>query len=563
MAARKKRTNKSTDGLVFLPLGGCGEIGMNLYLYGFGPAGNRQWLMVDLGIKFGDERDPGIDVVLPDLSFIAAQNDRLCGIVLTHAHEDHLGAVPYLWRDLKAPVYVTPFSAKMLYRKLAEADLLDDFPLMEVDLGARFDVGPFDIELVSVTHSIPEPNAVLIRSPWGHVVHTGDWKIDPTPVVGPDMVEAQWRAIGAEGCRALVCDSTNVLRDGISPSESEVAEGLYEVISRTERRVGVTTFASNLGRVMSVARAAERCGRHLVVVGRALHNIIATARDTGYWTDMPEVLDQDSFGYLPPEKTVCLCTGSQGERRAALSRIAEGSHPDVTFDEGDTVIFSSRTIPGNEKAVSRVHNLLALVGVHIVTADDALVHVTGHPRRGELKQMYDWLRPELVVPMHGEERHLLEHADFAKANGAGETIIAHNGDMVRLAPGPAERVDQVPHGRWHVDGRIIVPSVEGPARDRRKLSFAGLVIVSLALDGSGGLIDDPAVELVGVPRADAEGGSMTEMLLDLVDEVLSKASAPKRRDPEFLENVIYRAVRRAVDAEWGKKPNCRVFVHME
>jgi ribonuclease J len=548
--------------IVFLPLGGCGEIGMNLYLYGAGAPDERTWLMVDLGIKFGDDRDPGIDVILPDLSFIESERRNLSGIVLTHAHEDHFGAVAHLWPQLEVPVYATPFTAALLRRKLVEADLLGEVPIIEIPLGGRFEVGAFDVELVSVTHSIPEPNAVVIRTNAGMVVHSGDWKIDTDPVIGPDMSVDKFRALGNEGCSAFICDSTNVLRDGLSPSESEVADGLAAVIAEAKQRVGVTTFASNVGRVASVARAAQQADRHLVVVGRALRNNIEVARETGYLKDMPEILDQDDFGVLPREKVVCLCTGSQGERRAALSRIAEGSHPDVSFEAGDQVVFSSRTIPGNEKAVSRIHNLLSEAGVDIVTADERLVHVTGHPRRGELKQMYEWLRPELVVPMHGEPRHLHEHAGFARDCGVPASLIVKNGDIARIVPGPARVVDQAPTGTLHIDGRIIVPSVEGPARQRRKLSFAGLVMVSVVLHSDGTVEGDPQVDLVGVPEWVGDGQAMREVVLDIVEDVIERASKKERRDERFLEDVMFRAVRRAVDMHWGKKPMCSVFVHL-
>jgi ribonuclease J len=549
------------DELVFLPLGGCGEIGMNLYLYGVGPAPDRTWLMVDLGIKFGDERDPGVDVILPDTAFIEAERANLAGIVLTHAHEDHFGAVAHLWPRLKVPVYATPFTAHLLRRKLAEAGLLETVPIEEIGLGTRLDIGPFNVEFVSVTHSIPEPNALVLRTSCGTVVHSGDWKIDPTPVVGPLMREDRLREIGAEGCRAFICDSTNVLRGGISPSEGDVGEELLAVIAEAPNRVAVTSFASNVARIASIARATAAAGRHLVVVGRALHNIIEAARETGYLDDTIEVLDQDAYGYLPRDKVVCLCTGSQGERRAALSRIAEGSHPMVAFEAGDTVVYSSRTIPGNEKAVSRIHNLLAAAGVDVVTVDERPVHVTGHPRRGELEEIYKWLRPELLVPMHGEARHLHEHAKFARACGIPEAVMVNDGDMVRLAPGPAMIVDEVPVGRLHIDGTLIVSEADGVSRGRRKLSFSGLVAVSLVVSAKGRVVGEPLVDLFGIPETDGDGVAMRERVHDLIDEVFDTAPKARRRDREFLEEVLYRGVRRTVEERWGRKPVCTVFVH--
>ena len=552
---------RRAEEIVFLPLGGCGEIGMNLYLYGLGPANKRQWLMVDFGIKFGDERDPGIDVILPDISYIEDERRALQGIVLTHAHEDHFGAVAHLWPRLQVPVYATAFAARLLRRKLAEAGLEEQVPLHEVDLDARFDVGGFDCELLSVTHSIPEPNALIIRSGSQTIVHSGDWKIDEDPVIGEPIDMGRLKALREEGCDVLICDSTNVLRDGVSPSEGEVAEGLAEVIRAADKRVAVTTFASNVGRVASIARAADAVDRHVVVVGRALRNNIEAARETGYLSDMPEFHDDENYGYMPRERVLCICTGSQGEMRAALSRIAHGTHPQVEFEEGDTVIFSSRTIPGNEKSVSAVQNALAERGVKVVTADDAVVHVTGHPRRGELKQMYDWLQPSVVVPMHGEARHLWEQARFAKACGVPDSLVVRNGDVARLHPGPVTIIDEAPWGRLHVDGNIILPGTDGPARERRKLSFNGVVSVSVMVGRDGELEGDPEVSMFGLPETGVDGQAMEDIVLDVLDDVFEVLPKPKRRNDEVLEEFIYQAVRRAIDRQWGKKPLCMVSLH--
>ncbi|MCP5084464.1 MAG: ribonuclease J, partial [Alphaproteobacteria bacterium] len=504
----RRRSNPGTEDLVFLPLGGAGEIGMNFYLYGHGPVHKRRWLIVDMGVKFGDERDPGIDIVLPDISFLERERKNIDGIVLTHAHEDHFGGVPWLWPELKCPVFATPFTAELLRGKLIEHGLDEDFPLNVIPLGGRFSAGPFDVELVNVTHSIPEPSALAIRTPAGMVVHTGDWKIDEDPVLGHPFDKAKFKALGQEGCRALICDSTNALRDGYSPTETEVSKSLSQVIKQAKGRVAVTTFASNAGRVEAVAKAAYAADRHLIVAGRSLDRVIAAARATGYLKDVHEILGPDEFGYLPPDKVVCLCTGSQGEPRAALARIADDTHPHITLEEGDTVIYSSKTIPGNEKAVSHVANLLAAQGVEIIDSDDTLVHVTGHPRREELRQLYGWLKPELLVPMHGEMRHMTEQARFAKDCGIPSSAVAANGDMVRLVPGPGEVIDTVPAGRTHIDGRLFVPALEGPARDRRRLSFAGAAAVCVVLDNKNKIVSEPEVRLFGVPEEDAYGVSM-------------------------------------------------------
>ncbi len=562
MVARGK-TGKAREELVFLPLGGTGEIGMNAYLYGFGPARDRRWLMVDLGVKFGSEREPGVDVILPDMAFMEAERHALEGLVLTHAHEDHLGAVAYLWERLGMPVYATRFTAALLMNKLEEAGLEEEVPLHIVEPGDRFALGPFDIELVRVNHSIPEPNALAIRTDAGTVVHSGDWKIDDAPVLGERIDEARLREIGAEGCLALVCDSTNAMREGHSPTEEEVAASLTSIIARAKARVAVTTFASHVGRLETVARAAHEAGRQVVVAGRAMNTVIEAARHSGYLRDVPDFQPADAFGYLPPEKVVCLCTGSQGEPRAAMARIADDSHPSIALEAGDLVIFSSKTIPGNEKAVIEIENKLAARGVEIVTSDDALVHVTGHPRRDELRQLYDWLRPGMLIPMHGEMRHMMEHAKFAREQGIAATQVVTNGEVLRLAPGAPEIVDEAPSGRLFVDGRLIVSEHAAAIRDRRKLSFVGMVAVSVIVDGRGDLVGEPQIAMEGVPAEDENATPMADIVLDVVEEVMEGLPRARRRDRDLLAETLRRAVRRAMALHWGKKPLCRVMIHQQ
>ena len=418
MADQRRPGGRASDELVFMALGGIGEIGMNCYLYGLGPADDRQWLMVDLGITFPEgENDPGVDVILPDLRFIEAERGSLAGLVLTHAHEDHFGAVIELWPRLNVPIYATPFTAALLKTKLAEYGGGAKLPIHEVALNSRFDVGPFGIELISVAHSIPESNALAIRTPHGVVLHTGDWKIDPTPVIGAPTDIERLVALGAEGVTAMICDSTNALREGRSPSELDVAQSLARIIKGAKRRVAVTIFASNVARLRAVADAARSAGRQLVVAGRAMHRMIDVAISTGYLPQNFKYLDQDQFSYLQPHEVVALCTGSQGEPRAAMARVAADEHPAIKLDRGDLVIFSSRTIPGNERAVGQIQNRLVDMGCELVTDNDALVHVTGHPRREELKEMYGWVKPRIAIPMHGEARHLAEHAKLARAAG--------------------------------------------------------------------------------------------------------------------------------------------------
>ena len=448
------------DDLWFLPLGGSGEIGMNLNLYGH--AG--KWLMVDLGISFGDETMPGVDVIMPDPAFIAERREDLVGLVITHAHEDHLGAVQHLWPELRCPVYATPFTASVLRAKLFEKNLAGRVEIIEVPLSGRFTAGPFDVELVRVTHSVPEPSALILRTPLGAVLHTGDWKLDPAPVTGEPTDEAALIRLGDEGVLAMVCDSTNATVPGSSGSETAVRESLIELFGRFENRIAISCFATNVARLDSIAAAAAANDRHVALVGRSLWRINEAARANGYLKDVAPFLSEHDAGFLPREKTVLICTGSQGEPRSALSRIAADDHPEITLERGDTVIFSSREIPGNERAIGRVQNMLIGQGVEVITADDAFVHVSGHPAQDELIRMYQWVRPKLAVPVHGEIRHQTEHARLARSCQVADTIIPENGSIIRLAPGPAEVVGQVQHGRLALDGKRIVPLDAGVMR---------------------------------------------------------------------------------------------------
>ncbi len=550
----------TNDELVFLPLGGSGEIGMNLNLYGYGPADDRHWIMVDLGVTFGDERTPGIDLIMPDPAFIEERRDRLLGIVLTHAHEDHIGAVAHLWPRLRCPVYATPFTATMVRGKLIEAGLEGEVPMHIIPLGHRFDLGPFDIELVTLTHSILEPNALAIRTPLGLVMHTGDWKIDPDPVLGDDIDIARLTEIGDEGVRAIVCDSTNVFSPGSSGSEADVATSLIELIRPLEGRVAVTTFASNVARLESIARAAKACDRHAVLVGRAMHRVVAAARDAGYLNDLPPFVSEQDAGYLPREKVLFICTGSQGEPRAALARIAEDGHPNITFNRGDSVIFSSRVIPGNEISIFDLQNTLALRGVRVITEKDHFVHVSGHPCRDELARMYQWIRPEISVPVHGEARHLAEHAALARELQVPQQVVIRNGLMVRLAPGPAEIVDEAPSGRIYLDGEVLTAADEGAVQERRRLAFAGSVFVSIVLDGKGQVRGDPQVRLMGLPEEDGNGVDFEDRALDALDEALDRLPAKRRGDDDTVAEFLRRAVRGALRRQWGKKPQVDVVI---
>jgi ribonuclease J len=552
--------NAPHEELVFAPLGGVGEIGMNLSVYGVGSPRKKAWLAVDLGVAFAGDDLPGIDLIMPDIRFLVEERRNLVGLVLTHAHEDHYGALIDLWPRLKIPLYATPFTAALFEAKRLSEPGAPDIPVIVVPLGGRISLPPFDIEFVSVAHSIPESNALIIRTALGTVLHTGDWKLDPTPLVGAPTDEAKLRALGDAGCLAVIGDSTNAVREGRSPSESDVARSLKELIAGAPGRVAVTTFASNVARMKAVAFAARACGREVVLVGRAMERIAQVARETGYFEGIQEFRGTDTYGYLPPDKVVALCTGSQGEARAALSRIAQDEHPDVTLGKGDRVIFSSRTIPGNEKAVGRVINGLVGQGIEVITDRTHLVHVSGHPRRAELEDLYGWVRPRIAIPVHGERLHLAEHAALARKVGVPETLMCHNGDLVQLAPGPATIIDEVPQGRLYKDGRLVIDAEQRTVADRRRLGFVGVVSVAFALDDKGALSGEVEVEMIGIPEIAADGRPFRDIAHQAAVETVENLPRARRRDPDSVVDAVKRGVRAAIAAEWGKKPLCLVHV---
>ena len=549
----------STD-FVFAPLGGAGEIGMNLAIYGFGDEQRRQWIAVDFGVAFADDALPGIDLIMPDIRYLVEERHNLLGLVLTHAHEDHFGALLDLWPRLKLPVYATPFTAALIKAKREGEPGAPDIPLNIVPLGGRFTLGPFDVELVSMAHSIPESNGLIIRTPAGTVLHTGDWKIDPTPLVGAATDEAKLRALGNEGCLALIGDSTNAFRDGRSPSETDVAACLAELIRVAPARVAVTTFASNVARLCAVARAAAACEREVVIIGRAMERIAQVARETGYLDGIQDFRSVEVYGHLPPDKVVALCTGSQGEPRAALSRIAQDDHPEVAFSRGDRVIFSSRAIPGNEKAVTRVINGLVAQGIEVITDRTHLVHVSGHPRIQELRDMIGWVRPQILIPVHGEPLHMSEHAEVARRAGIDKVVLCRDGELIRLAPGAPGKIDEVPAGRLYRDGSLIVSAEERTVADRCRLGFAGMVSVALAVSERGDLSCEPQVRLIGVPEIDGLGQRIEEIAYDAAVEAFESMPRGRRRDPEAVAEAIRSAVRAALGAAWSKKPTCHVHV---
>jgi len=542
-----------SEEIIFLPLGGTGEIGMNLNLYGH--AG--KWLMVDLGISFDDGHSPGIDVIMPDPAFIEERRSDLVGLVLTHAHEDHLGAVQYLWEDYDCPIYATPFTAEVLRRKMAENG--EAIPqIIEIPMSGHVALDPFDIELITLTHSIPEPNALIIRCAAGAVMHTGDWKLDPDPLVGPNTDEAALIKAGEDGVLAMVCDSTNALNAGWSGSEGVVRDNLVDLISKLKGRVAVACFSSNIARIESAAKAGLENGRHVALVGRSLRRMTEAARETGYLQDIPPFLSEEEAAALPPDRVLLICTGSQGEPRAALSRIARDDHQTISLEEGDAVIFSSREIPGNEVGIARVQNQLTELGCTVITAREHEIHTSGHPNRGELTQMYQWIRPQIAIPVHGEVRHLTAHAELAKECQVPHTIVAFNGDVMRLTEsGGVEVVDEVYAGRLALDGDRLVPYDSEGIRERRRVAWNGCAVASVAVDGKGEQVASAEVTVFGLfdqTDRDRDG------LVGTVERAIARANGRTRKDDRQLSETIRVALRRELQALTGKRPP--VSVHL-
>jgi ribonuclease J len=544
------------DELVFLPLGGSNEIGMNFNLYGYGPPHRRKWIVVDLGVTFGDQTTPGVEIILPDPEYIQDYAKDILGIVLTHAHEDHIGAVAWLWPRLKAPLYATPFTAFLLREKLKEADLLAEAPITEIPLSGSFRLGPFELNLLTLTHSIPEPNGVAIRTPLGTVLHTGDWKIDPDPLTGPVTDVEAIRRLGDEGVLAMVCDSTNVFVDGEAGSEAQVRETLTPLIAGLKGGVAAACFASNVARMDTIIRAAEGAGRRVCLVGRSMIRMSQAARSVGLLEGVGPFLTDVEARNIPKAQVLYLCTGSQGEPRAALARIADGSHPHVKLGKGDAAVFSSRIIPGNEIPIRNLQNKLADLGVRLYTErDHPGIHVSGHPCRDELKRMYQWARPTIAVPTHGERRHLLEHAALARDLQISQAVAPRNGDMVRLAPGQAEIIDEVPSGRLYVDAGVVTPEHGEALRERRHASFNGMLAVSLALDGRSRLASGPQVRAIGLPAdEDYTLEEATDDLAEAAKDAVFSLSADGRDDDAAVEAAISRALKKVAFRIWKRRP---------
>ena len=544
---------------LFVPLGGSGEIGMNANLYHY----DGTWLMVDLGISFPDDSMPGIDVVLPDLSFIEQRRDRLSALVLTHGHEDHLGAIPYMWSQLGCPVYGSAFTLALLRRKLAENGRQTDIPLIEIGPGSVTEIGPFAVEMVGLTHSIPDPTALAIRCDAGTVLHTGDWKFDPAPGLGDATDTSRLAQIGDEGVLAMVGDSTNAMVEGRTGSEAEAEAGLRDVIAAATGRVAVTCFSSNVARIQSIVRAAQANDRSVAVVGRAIKRAISAAQEVGYLRNLPDFVPEEDIDLLPRDNIVILCTGTQGEPRAAMAKIAAGAHESVTLEKGDTVVFSSRQIPGNEPAIARVQDALIRRRINLVTDEDAPVHVSGHPSRDEMVEMYGLVKPRIAIPVHGTARHLVSHAELAEACQVRQTLLPDNGTVIRLAGrngnGEAAIIDNVKTGALtHEKGKILEIQSD-MMRARRRMLWNGVVTASLVMNRDGGLCAVPAVSQTGISDETAAADYVAAASL-AIEDALAGMGRAARRDDGNVEEIAGQALRRVARSMFGLRPVAHVHI---
>lgn len=544
------------EGLYFLPLGGSGEIGMNLNLY----CCNGKWLMIDCGISFADDRAPGVDVIVPDPGWIADRRDDLLAIIVTHAHEDHVGAVARLWPQFRCPVYTSPFTAEILALKLAEEGLGDEVEVNVIAPGSSMAIGDYHIDFVDLTHSIPEMQALMITTPYGRVLHSGDWKLDPDPVVGPASNLAKMQKVSEAGVLAMICDSTNVFKEGVSGSELAVQESLDALLRNIPTgRIAVTTFASNIARLKTIAYVAERHDRHVVLVGRSLHRMTGAAKKAGYLNDLPPFLDEKNAGHIPRDKILLLCTGSQGEPRGAMARIARGEHAHIELSEGDTVIFSSKVIPGNEKSLYGLHNQLTESGVNVITEADEFVHVSGHPAREELTDMYRIVKPKIAIPVHGEARHIRAHCELALSLGVEQAIEITNGNVLKLAPGNAEIIDNVPSGRLAVDAGGLTPLDGEFLTTRRRLVYNGSVSGVVIVNEKGQITEDPIIRLRGV----LDENLFPDLQKELREQIKinhSKLKNQDKMDDDRVEETAHNAVRRVFRRLAGRRPITDIYV---
>ena len=541
------------DEFLFCPLGGSGEIGMNMNLFGYGQPGDHKWIMVDIGVTFADDTVPGIDLIYPDPGFIQERKDNLLGIVLTHAHEDHIGAVAHLWPKFKCKLYATPFTAVLIREKFREKNIDITNDLQIVELNGKVNLNPFEIEYITLTHSILEPNGLRIQTPAGIVLHTGDWKVDPNPLIGAEINSKRLKEIGDEGVLAMICDSTNVFSAGRSGSELDVRKSMLNIMSRLKKRIIITSFASNVARMESAFYCAEKTGRQISLVGRSMHRIYKAARQCGYLNNTIEPIDSREANNFAREKIVYLCTGSQGEPMGAMMRISNYTHPDVFIEKGDAVIFSSKIIPGNEKKLYKLHNQLVKDGIEVISEESEFIHVSGHPNREDLKDMYDWVKPKCIIPVHGEHRHMIEHIAFAKEMQVPYPVQVENGDIVKLAPGDYPEVyDKAPSGRLYLDGNISVEENSQSIKDRKNLGSNGYLEITILITPKGNIHNNPIINFRGLPVYE------TDEFIYLLEEEIEKTAKTfnigNKSQRNNLIDALKIAARKFTKEKTGKRP---------
>ena len=539
--------------LLFCPLGGSGEIGMNMNLFAYGKPGEQKWIIVDIGVTFADDTVPGIDLIYPDPGFIIDKKDDLLGIVLTHAHEDHIGAIVHIWPKLKCKIYATPFTAVLIGEKFKEKKIDINSYLKIVELNSTLNLEPFSIEFITMTHSILEPNGLKIQTPVGNILHTGDWKVDPNPLIGEDINTKRLKEIGEEGVLAMICDSTNVFSHGKTGSELDVRKSLVNIMKRLKKKIIVTSFASNVARMETIFHCAKQTGRNISLVGRSMHRIFKAARKCGYLKDVIEPIDPREAKNLSSEKIVYLCTGSQGEPMGAMMRIAKFTHPDVIIEKGDAVIFSSKIIPGNEKKLYKLHNQLVKEGVEVISEENEFVHVSGHPNREDLKEMYGWVRPKCIIPVHGEHRHMIEHINFAKEMHVPNSVLVENGDIVKLYPGSKPEVyDRAPSGKLYVDGNISVEEDAKSIKERRNLSTYGFLDVTILINQDGNMHAKPILSYFGLPIIENE--NFKYGLEEEINKTTKTFSLNDKKQQINIIDTIKLVCKKYSKEKTGKKP---------
>ncbi len=542
------------EDFIFCPLGGSGEIGMNMNLFAYGSSENRKWIIVDIGVTFADDSVPGIDLIYPDPGFIVDKKNDLLGIVLTHAHEDHIGAIAHIWPKLLCDIYATPFTSVLIQEKFKEKKIDIGKKLKIVELNGVVNLHPFEIEFVTLTHSILEPNGLSIKTPAGTVLHTGDWKCDPNPLIGETINEKKLKQIGNKGVLAMICDSTNVFSPGRAGSELDVRNSLLKIMEKRKKRIIVTSFASNVARMESIFYCAKKIGRQISLVGRSMNRIYKAARQCGYLKDLIKPIDPRESKKISREKIVYLCTGSQGEPNGAMMRISSFIHPDVTIESGDSVIFSSKIIPGNEKKLYKLHNQLVKNGIEVISEENEFVHVSGHPNREDLKDMYNWVKPKSVIPVHGEHRHMIEHINFAKEMQVRYPIQVENGDIVQLYPGEKPKVvDKAPVGRMYVDGNISVGEESQSVKERKNLSYNGFLEITIIINNSGSIVKKPLISFKGIPS----NGDNDSFVFDLeykINDICKTFSLKNSKQEENLIEAIKTNCRKAIKEKTGKRP---------